>query len=114
MITGYQGQFDPAISVSIASGQTTSVSIATEGFSLCAIQMPAAFTGSSISFLVSTTLTGTYQPLHNSSGLVSYSVAQGQFQAISPVDFQGVAFFQIVSNSSEGAARALSLSMKGI
>jgi hypothetical protein len=100
--------------VSIASGQTTSGIISTEGSSLCGIQLPAAFTGTSLTFLAATVVGGPYQPVYNKSGQVSYTVAAGQFIAIDPVDFYGIVFLKIVSNASEAGARSLICSMKGI
>lgn len=114
MITGYQGQFNPNLSETIASGQTTSGVVSTGGMALCGILMPAAFTGTALTFVVCNTSGGTYQPLYNSSGQVSYTVAASRYIAITPVDFAGVAFFKIVSGSSEGATRTLICSMKGL
>lgn len=93
---------------------TTSNAISTSGMSLVGCQLPATMTSTAISFTVATTLTGTYQELDNSSGKVTYTIASGKFIAINPVDFYGVQFFKIVSGSSEGAARALVCTMKGI
>ena len=105
------------VATSIASGQTTGPEISNEGMPLVGIQLPASFTGTSISFLVSTALTangGTYQELDNASGKVSYTVSGGKYIAINPVDFYGVLFFKIVSNATELGLRALTLSLKGI
>jgi hypothetical protein len=82
--------------------------------SLCGIQIPASFTGTSLSFLAATSLSGPFQPVYNKSGQVTYTVAAGRYVAIDPSDFYGVVFLQIVSNASEGASRALICSMKGI
>jgi hypothetical protein len=106
-----QVQYPTAV---IASSSTTSGALATNGMSLVGCQLPAAFTGTQISFTVATTLTGTYQELTNSSGQVKYTVAQGQFIAISPTDFYGVQFFKIVSGSTEAASRNLVCSLKGM
>lgn len=114
MISGYQGQFNPSLSVTIANGQTASSAISGGGMVLCGINIPAAFTGTTITFTVSSSLAGTYNPLYNSSGQVSYTVAPSRYVAIVPQDFAGVAFFKIVSGSSEGAARTLICSMKGL
>jgi len=92
----------------------TSAALTTSGTSLVGCMMPATFTGSSISFLAATTLSGSYGELDNSSGKISYNVTQGKFIAINPVDFYGVQFFKIVSSSSEGTTRNLVCSLKGI
>ncbi len=98
----------------IANGQTASDAIATNGSSLVGIQLPAAFTSTQITFEAATTESGTYQPMYNSAGQVSYTVAQGQYIAIKPEDFYGVQFFKIVAGTSEAAARTLVCSLKGI
>jgi len=108
-----QGSLIPG-SISIASGQTTSPSISTEGMSLCGIQMPAAFSGTSLTFLAATQSGGPFQPIYNSSGLVTYAVAGGEYIAINPQDFYGVLYLQIKSSASEGATRALTYLLKGI
>ena len=108
-----QGQVQYPTAV-IAISTTTSAALATGGASLVGCQLPAAFTGTSISFTVATSLGGTYQELDNSSGKVSYTVAAGKYIVINPVDFYGVQYFKIVSNSSEAAARSLVCSLKGI
>lgn len=113
MFTGYQGNFSPSIPVTIASGQGLSAVIPTEGFSLCGIQIPAAFTGTALTFQACATASGTFQPVYNSAGAVSYTVAQGRYIAIDPKDFQGIAFLIIVSGSNEGASRSFTCSLKG-
>jgi hypothetical protein len=111
--TGYQGYFNPDLSVEIEEGQTESAIIDCSGFVLCGVMLPAAFTGTVLTFLASTTESGPFQPVYNSSGQVSYAVAQGEYIAIDPKDFHGVAFLQIVSGSSEAALRTLTCSLKG-
>jgi hypothetical protein len=86
----------------------------TSGMSLVGCQMPSTITSTAMTFLVSTTLSGTYQELTNSSGQVSYTIASGHYIAINPTDFYGVQFYKIVFGSSESANRTLVCSMKGI
>ena len=94
----------------IANGQTTSDAIDLFGTTLVGIQMPATFTGSSISFEAATTLGGTYQPITNSGGnSISATAAGGKFISIDPSDIAGVQFIKIVSDSAEGAERTLEL-----
>lgn len=100
--------------VVIANGGTASAIISTSGMQLVGCQIPAAFTGTAISFTVATAVDGTYQELDNASGKVTYTVAQGKYISIASADFAGVQFFKIISNASEGAARSLVCSMKGI
>jgi hypothetical protein len=97
-----------------ASPGNLSLPVTTNGLSLVGIQFPATLTSTTVSFLVATSLAGIYQPLHNSSGLVTYTVAQGEYMAINPADFYGVQFFEIMMGSTEAAARTLQLLLKGI
>jgi|SRR5882757_10712358 len=93
---------------------STSGIITTKGMCLCGIQLPASFTGTALTFTAATAVDGTYQAVYNKSGLVSYTVAAGRYQAIDPLDFHGVQFMKIVSNGTEAAARTLICSLKGI
>lgn len=99
----------------IPSGASTSAAITTSGMELVGCMLPAAFTSTAISFVASgTTVGGAYGELDNSSGKVSYTVAAGKYIAIAPADFAGVQFFKIITNATEGTARSLICSMKGI
>lgn len=101
--------------VTIASGQGTSAAIPTSGLSLVGIQLPAAFTGTALTFLASLDGT-TYQPIYStiSGTALSYTVAQGHYASIDPAPFQGAKFIKLVSGSSEGADRAFSIALKGL
>ena len=114
LISGYKGVFNNNQVATIPISSTTSNAIGLGGQELCGIQLPATLTGTSITFTVATTLGGTYQPLYNSAGQVSYTVAGGRFIAINPADFYGVSFFKIVSGSTEIAARTLICATKGL
>lgn len=98
----------------ILSGQPLTAAIATQGLSLCGVKLPAAFTGTALTFLACDTLGGTYIPVYNASGQVSYTVAASRYVAIDPKDFFGISFLKIQSNSNEGADRTLVCSLKGI
>lgn len=115
IVSGYQGLTNPALEVVIANGATESGAIPCAGMSLVGIILPAAFTGTALTFLVSDAVAGTYVPLHStvSGTLLSYTVAQGKYCAIDPKDFYGVQFLKIKSGSAEGAARTLICSLKG-
>ncbi len=114
-ITGYQGNFNPGLSVVIASGQQESAAISCAGFVLCGILLPAAFTGTTLTFEASSSFAGTYVPVKNTTSgtALSYTVAQGTYAALDPKDFQGISFLKIKSGSAEGAARTLICSLKG-
>lgn len=113
--SGYQGQFLSGVQAIIANGGTESANIALNGMCLCGIFFPAAFTGTAVTFEASLDGTTFFAVKSTTSGTsLSYTVAQGEYVAINPVDFQGIATLRIVSGSSEGAARTLNLSLKGI
>lgn len=103
----------------IASGATTSNSIDLDNYatmeSLMGLVMPAAFTGASISFNVSND-DSTYQQLYNSANAaVSISITAAKNYGFSNDVCQNLRpwrFIQIVSASSEGAERTITLIRK--
>lgn len=113
---GYQGNFNSDFELSIANGDQESSAIDCQGFVLCGIFFPAAFTGTTLTFEISDLLAGTYVPLKNTTSgtSLSYTIAQGTFAAIDPKDFQGVRFLKVKSGSAEGASRTLKCAMRGI
>lgn len=113
LTSGYQGLMNSGLSVGIANGQTVSEAINCGGMALTGIKFPAAFTGTAVTFQMCDTIDGTYVPVYNAAGAVSYTIAQGRYYAIDPKDFQGIKFLKIVSGSAEGAGRTLVVSMKG-
>lgn len=115
ILDGWQGQFNPNLTATIANGQTTSGAIQLGGMCLCGILLPAAFTGTALTFLASPDGV-TYKALKAGTGgsALSYTVAQDTFAAIDPKDFQGVNFLKIVSGSAEAGARTLKLAVKGL
>lgn len=100
--------------VSIPISTTTSVAIPTRGFALVGVQLPAAFTGTTLTFQVSFDGT-TYQPVYvtTTGTALSYTVAQGHYVAVDPTPFQGATYIKLVSGSSEAAARSFSIALKG-
>ena len=97
----------------IAASGTTSAAINMNGLSLVGIFIPAAFTGTTLTFTGSPDA-ATYYPVKNSSGAVSYTVTTSEYIAINPQDFYGLQYIKIVSGSTEGSARTLTYSLKGI
>lgn len=113
-VSGFSGQFSPSGSASIANGQPLSSEIECGGLALCGVFIPAAFTGTALTFLASLTSGGTYVPVNGVDGdPISYTVQQGNYYAIDPKDFQGINFLKIKSGSNEGALRTLGVSLKG-
>lgn len=113
-VSGYQGNFNPALSATIANGQQESSVINCGGLVLCGILLPAAFTGTALTFEASVDGVNFFAVKNTTSGTaLSYTVAQGTYAAIDPKDFQGIQYLKIKSGSSEGAARILTCALKG-
>lgn len=94
----------------IANGAATSTAVDLCGVTLAGIQLPASFTGTSITFQAATSLGGTYQTIINPTGAsVGATVSAGKYLTLSPSDFAGIQFLKIVSGSNEGADRTLEL-----
>lgn len=93
-------------SVAIASGQTVSAAVNLKGYRVEGLELPAAFTGTSISFQVSSD-GATFQPHYDTANaLVSMTVAQGRSYSL-PASLAAWPYFKIVSGTAEGAARTL-------
>jgi hypothetical protein len=96
--------------ITVATNATTTPEIDLGGTELVGFQLPAAFTSTTITFLVSTVSGGTYQIMKDGAGnTVSKTVAQGQYIAVDPTLFRGVRFVKLVSGSSEAADRQITL-----
>jgi hypothetical protein len=98
----------------IASGQPNSDAIRNDRSAMGGLALPAAFTGSSLSFLVSTAKGGTYQALYDETGVLVTiaSVTQGRSYTL-PAALAPWPWFKIVSGSNEGADRSIPVSKKG-
>jgi hypothetical protein len=93
---------------SIASGGTTSDMVNLMNRRLLAIQLPAAFTGTALTFQAS--YDGiTFATLYIDGADVSLTVAQGKYVAVDPATFAGVEILKVISGSAEGAARSIVL-----
>lgn len=125
LISGYEGIFNGAgITSIIPSGSSISTTVATGGFTLCGIYMPDAFTGSAITFLVAPETTAgskipsafseVYTSIGQTYGVYSLTATTSAYIAVNPDIFQGAAFIQIQSGSSEMSQRTLTLSLKGL
>ena len=99
----------------IAASGTTSAEIDLSGATLCGIYIPASFTGTSIAFQASSTSGGTFVSVRDGAGsALSKTVAAGQYIKLDPADFAGVRFLKIVSGSTEGAERILTLAARPV
>lgn len=99
------------IEADIQSGTTTSQTLDLCGSSLVGIYMPAAFTGTAITFQVSVDGTN-FQPMYQGSTQYSISVSAGRYQQIPGSDFAGIRYLQVVSGSSETGLRKLMLAVR--
>ena len=115
VLAGWQGNFNPAVAFTIASSTQESSPIYCGGLSLCGIMLPAAFTGTALTFEASIDGTNFFSVNSTTSGTpLSYTVTQGTYCAIDPKDFLGINYLKVKSGTSEGAARTLYASLKGL
>jgi len=96
------------IDVTIANGQTTSGVIDLAGKKLVGIEIPASFTGATVSFTQCRSAGGTYLPVCKEDG-TSYSVTatDASYIRMNPSVFAGCAFIKVVSASSETGAKVV-------
>ena len=99
--------FNRTQTLTILSGATSSDAFAANNTVAFGLQMPAAFTGTSITFTVSADGT-TFQALYDSTGTtaVSMTVAASRSYDL-PTALTTWKQFKIVSGSAEGADRSL-------
>lgn len=114
--TGYNGNMLSGVSVTIANAAQESSLVTLNGFALVGIQTPSVFTGTALTFeSCASDGTGCVPVKTSTSGTpLSYTVTTSSYYAIAPADFEGIAYLKIKSGSSEGAARTLVVSLKGI
>lgn len=113
------GNFQPVncfdLAATIAASGTTSAAVDLEGAALCGLFIPSAFTGTAITFQTAPTLTGTYVNVKDGAGNdYSKTVANSQFIPIAPSDMAGVRFLKVVSGSTEGAQRVITLATRPV
>lgn len=99
--------------ITIANGQTTSSAVEGRSVSAFGLQMPAAFTGTTITFTVSADGGTTYQTLYDiTNTIVQMTVAASRSYDL-PGELTAWSQWKIVSGSSEGSARTLIVIGKG-
>lgn len=101
--------FQVPTSVTLPAG-TVSNALAIGDFTIGGFILPAAFTGTAITFQVSVD-GDTFVALNDSSGAVSLTVAQGKGYAL-PASVMGFRWLKFVSGSSEGADRTIQVMLK--
>jgi hypothetical protein len=93
----------------IASAATTSGAITLGANTITGMVLPAAFTGTALSFQVSAD-GATYVALYDSTNtLETMTVAQGRGYSVNPTVFAGWPYMKIISGSTEAASRAITL-----
>ncbi len=93
--------------VIIKSGQTTSAPFYLGAKKPYALQMPAAFTGATVTFLGSFDNI-TYEPIYVAGAIYTETVVQGHnVDLAQPPDLAAYPYLQIVSASTEGADRTI-------
>ena len=104
------------LTATILSGQTESDVIDSRGASLIGIIIPAAFTGTSLTFEVGSGPDGsTLADYYNAAGTqISVAVAPSRYVGMAAIDFAPTRFLKIISDQSEGADRAVILVFRGL
>jgi hypothetical protein len=106
-------RYGKAVTLTIASGGTTSGVFDARGFAFYGLVMPGAFTGTSLTFTVCDTATGTFRALYDVGNTqVSLTVAASRAYDL-PSELSAWPFWKIVSGSSEAADRSLVVLAKG-
>ena len=104
------------VTVTIASGGTTSGAVRMDNYMLAGIITPSALTGTAFTFTVSNTFAGTYVPVYDANGnQVSVPAAVSRALGVSGAEADALApwpFVKIVSNAAEGADRSVTLCFK--
>ncbi len=112
--SGFQGRLT-SVDVTIGASGTKTAAVDLGGFTLVGILLPATFTGTALTFEAAEALAGTYRVVKAVGGSsVSLTVAQNTYVAVDPTALQGVNFIKLVSGSTEGSARTITLILKGL
>lgn len=101
----------PVQTATIAASGTVSDVISNRGGTVTGFILPAAFTGTAMSFQVCDSAGGTFVALNDDSGAVSLTVAQGKAY-VCPAELAPFPVFKFVSGSAEGAEREITVVRK--
>lgn len=74
-----------------------------------ALEMPSAFTGTTLTFKASSSESGIAVPLYFESTLYSVTVGPSRYVSLNRAAFEGVKFLTIVSGTVEPAARTINV-----
>lgn len=95
--------------VTIANGATLSDAVDLSGYVLVGLIIPAAFTGTTITFSMSDD-NATFYGINNAGGTaLSATVAVSKCILFTPGDFVGIRHLKLTSGSAEAAARTIKL-----
>lgn len=92
----------------IANGQTTSSAMYLGDQVPIVLRMPAAFTGTSVTFEGSPDGV-TFQEIDVGGTAYTETVAQGKDTVLDPTGFSGYRYVKVISGSAEGGARTVTL-----
>lgn len=99
-----------ANALTIPAGSDTTPGLTLEfGRVPVALEMPATFTGTSLTFLAASSENGTPLPLYFESTLYTVTVGPSRHVALNRVAMEGVKFFSIKSSVTEGSARTINV-----
>jgi FtsP/CotA-like multicopper oxidase with cupredoxin domain len=114
------GEYPPCIATptaTIAASGTTSGAVNLHGLTAVGLHMPAAFTGTSVTFTAAPTETGTYQAvceMGDSGSTYTVTAAASKYIPLDPQVFAGVQHLKVVSGSSEAAERAIVIACRPV
>lgn len=103
------------LTAAIANGQSLSGILRVDGLSVVAFIMPAAFTGTALTFQAAANEADTFANVHSSAGTeLSVTVAASRFVTLPAAFIQGAHFIKVRSGTAgaptaEGAARAITV-----
>lgn len=101
-----------ATTVTIANAGTETPTITMDPSKIpLAIEMPAAFTGTAITFKACSQVGGTPVPLYFEGTLYSVAVAASRFISLNRAAFEGVKYLQLVSNAGGGESAARNIQL---
>ncbi len=100
------------VDITIASGQTASDVIDTKGHGVLYFILPAAFTGTTITFQMSPDNSTFYDCYNVSDAQMTATVTQGRCYVFEPQDLVGLRYIKFVSGSAEGADRTITVGLR--
>lgn len=117
-MTIIDGQFpvvEEGLVANINANASASQLVDLKGFTLLGIYVPNNFQGTNVTFKCALNKDDTPSVMKDSGGVaVNAVVSAGDYVSLDPVTFAGVRFLQLVSGSTETAARAIKLSARAV